>query len=183
MANVGGQEICRILAGEGNQPLSLERVRQLVRKGMPQDSKGEYDAVRCMYWYLGELRRIVANKETENEDGSSASNIRAERKRLLRAQADREELELAALQKQMVTVEEWESYTAELVVSAKARIMAVPSRVAPRVVGETNRVIVQGVIEKELKTALAELAKHGGEDEVKKPPKRKAGAARGKKKG
>ena len=160
MQTIGTNELCRLLAGEGNQPLTRERIRQLVSEGMPKVGRDEFDGVRCMFWFLGKMRRAVAHRETENEDGSS-SGIRAERKRLLKAQADREELDLAEARKRMVTVEDWEKATADVVTAAKARILAVPARVAPRVVGETNRVLVQGIIEKELKTALGELAEVG----------------------
>jgi len=156
MAHVGIQEICRVLAGEGNAPLTPERIRQLVNEGMPRAGRNKYDAVRCMFWYLGKLRRMVTHKETENADGS-ASSIRAERKRLLKVQADREELELAQLQGRLVTVEDWEKATADIVAAAKARLLAVPARVAPRVLGETSRVMVQGLIEKEIKEALQAL--------------------------
>jgi len=160
MQTIGTKELCRLLAGEGNPPLTRERIRQLVNEGMPKTGRDEFDGVRCMFWYLGKLRRAVAHKETENEDGSS-TGIRAERKRLLKTQADREELELAELRREMLKVSDWEAATADLVTTAKARILAVPARVAPRVVGETNRVLVQGMIEKELKAALSELAEVG----------------------
>jgi len=160
MQTIGTSELCRLLAGEGNPPLTRERIRQLVNEGMPKVARDEFDGVRCMFWYLGKLRRAVAHKETENEDGSS-TGIRAERKRLLKTQADREELELAELRREMLKVSDWEAATADLVTTAKARILAVPARVAPRVVGETNRVLVQGMIEKELKAALSELAEVG----------------------
>jgi len=156
MAGVGIKEICRVLAGDGNQPLTPERIRQLVNEGMPKSGRNEYDAVRCMFWYLGKVRRMVSHKETENADGS-ASGIRAERKRLLKVQADREELELAQLQGRLVAVEDWEKATADIVAAAKARLLAVPARVAPRVLGETSRVMVQGLIEKEIKEALQAL--------------------------
>lgn len=160
MQTIGTNELCRLLAGEGNPPLTRERIRQLVSEGMPKVGRDEFDGVRCMFWFLGKMRRAVAHRETENEDGSS-SGIRAERKRLIKTQADREELELAQLRREMVTVEDWEKATADLVTTAKARILAVPARVAPRVVGETNRVLVQGIIEKELKAALSAIAEAG----------------------
>lgn len=155
-AGVGIKEICRVLAGDGNPPLTPERIRQLVNDGMPKAGRNEYDAVRCMFWYLGKVRRMVSHRETENSDGS-ASGIRTERKRLLKVQADREELELAQLQGRLVTVEDWEKATADIVAAAKARLLAVPARVAPRVLGETSRVMVQGLIEKEIKEALQAL--------------------------
>ena len=155
-AGVGVKEICRVLAGDGNPPLTPERIRQLVNEGMPKAGRNEYDAVRCMFWYLGKVRRMVSHKETENADGS-ASGIRSERKRLLKVQADREELELAQIQGRLVTLEDWEKATADIVAAAKARLLAVPARVAPRVLGETSRVLVQGIIEKEIKEALQAL--------------------------
>lgn len=156
MAGVGIKEICRVLAGEGNPPLTPERIRQLVNDGMPKAGRNEYDAVRCMFWYLGKVRRMVSHKETENADGS-ASGIRSERKRLLKVQADREELELGQIQGRLVMVEDWEKATSDIVAAAKARLLAVPARVAPRVLGETSRVLVQGIIEKEIKEALQAL--------------------------
>ena len=167
MAGVGIKEICRVLAGEGNPPLTPERIRQLVNEGMPKAGRNEYDAVRCMFWYLGKVWRMVSHKETENDDGSS-TGIRAERKRLLKTQADREELELAELRREMLKVSDWEAATADLVTTAKARILAVPARVAPRVVGETNRVLVQGMIEKEIKAALSSIAEGGNGDASKR---------------
>jgi len=56
-----------------------------------------------------------------------------------------------------VAVEDWEKATADIVAAAKARLLAVPARVAPRVLGETSRVMVQGLIEKEIKEALQAL--------------------------
>lgn len=161
MANASTKELCSLLAGEGNPPLTVERVRQLVNEGMPKVGRDEFDGVRCMFWYLGRMRRAVAHKETENEDGGH-SGLRSERKRLTKAQADREELELAKLRGEMIAVADWEKATSDLVASAKARLLAVPARVAPKVLGETSRVMVQGIIEKEIKEALSSLAKKKG---------------------
>ena len=155
-AGVGVKEICRVLAGDGNPPLTPERIRQLVNEGMPKAGRNEYDAVRCMFWYLGKVRRMVSHKETENADGS-ASGIRSERKPLLKGQADREERNLPRLGGEMVTVEDWEKGTADIVAAARARLLGVPAGGAPRALGETSGVLVQGIIEKEIKEALQAL--------------------------
>jgi phage terminase Nu1 subunit (DNA packaging protein) len=92
MANVNTSELCRILGGEGNAPLSPMRVTQLVKEGMPKVDRGQFDAIRCMYWYLGRMRKTTKEHVTKNSDGTF-SGIETERKRLLRAQADLAELE------------------------------------------------------------------------------------------
>lgn len=158
MSTVGTKELCRLLAGDGNSPLTTEYIRQLVAQGMPKSGRDQFDGVRCMFWYLGKIRRMVAHKETENDDGS-ASGIRSERKRLLKVQADREELGLAIDQGRMISIEDYEKTMAGMITTAKARMLAVPARVAPRVIGETSRVMVQGLIEKEIKEALNALGK------------------------
>jgi len=136
--------------------VTVRRVNQLVHEGMPRAERGAYDLGGCMLWYIRYLQGLLRHKATEDEDGG-ASSIRDQRKRLLTAQADREELDLAEARKRMVTVEDWEKATADIVAAAKARLLAVPARVAPRVLGETSRVLVQGIIEKEIKEALQAL--------------------------
>jgi hypothetical protein len=48
---------------------------------------------------------------------------------------------------------------ADLILVTKARVLAVGARVAPELVGETSRVMIQAVIEKAHKEALSHLAK------------------------
>ena len=47
----------------------------------------------------------------------------------------------------------------DLVLTTKARIMAIAPRLAPELVGETSRVMIHAKLEKALKEALATLAK------------------------
>jgi phage terminase Nu1 subunit (DNA packaging protein) len=168
--SVGIEEICRVLAGHGNPPLTPERVRQLVNEGMEKDGHGKYDAVRCMFWYLGKVRRMVSHKETENDDGSS-SGIRGERRRLLSAQADTAEMELAKARAETISMEDHVRILSELVQETKGRMMSIPARAAADVVGETSRVMVQAKIEKRVREAMAHLAEKSPKPatEVEKP--------------
>ena len=159
MSEITAPELCRLLAGEGNPPITAAMVSKLVADGMPQIARGKYDGVRCMYWYLGRLRRSVKRRGTENEDGSDSS-ISDERKRLLRAQADIAEIELAKANGDLLSIADWEAAASDLVAGAKARLMAIPARLAPRVVGEQNQVVVQLAIEKAIHEALEELSKY-----------------------
>jgi len=150
-------EICKLCAGEGNPPLSKECIRQYVGEGMPKAGRNEYDVYRCLLWCLGRARKASARKETENTDGT-ISGVMSERKRLLKNKADREELEMAVLQKDLISIATYKKSRIELILNTKARILAVPARVASKLVGETSRILIQGIIEKELKEALSALA-------------------------
>jgi hypothetical protein len=55
------------------------------------------------------------------------------------------------------------------VLITKACIMAIPPRLAPELVDEPSRVMVQAKIEKALKEALTLLAREGGDAEAKSP--------------
>lgn len=154
---VGIEQLCGLLAGKGNPPITKARVSQLVKEGMPQKGRGQYDPYACMYWYIGRLRNAIRARRTENEDGSSTS-VEEERKRLIRIQADAAELALKERTGELVNATEAAQKVGQLFASVKARLNAVPARAAAKVTGETNRVIVQGVIQKEINEATAELA-------------------------
>lgn len=55
----------------------------------------------------------------------------------------------------------------ELVQMTKARVMSTPPRIAPEVIGETSRVMIQAIVEKHLKEALIQLADDGSQYTLK----------------
>jgi phage terminase Nu1 subunit (DNA packaging protein) len=168
-----------VLAGDGNEPITKPRITQLVKDGMPIVGRNQYDPVRCMYWYIGKLRRSVKSRKTENVDGTSSS-VEEERKRLLREQADSAAMANAVMRGELVEIQTVEKRVTDMLVNLKARIQAVPSRIAPKVVGETNRVLIQGTISKEINQALSDLGDGGifGSQKPISKPKAKAKNAR-----
>lgn len=157
MAVVGIDEICRVLAGDGNPPITKPRITQLAKEGMPIVGRNQYDPVRCMYWYLGKLRRAVKSRQTENEDGSRSSTEQ-ERKRLLRFQGDQAEVEAAKARGEAMSVADHERILADLVQETKARVRAVGPRIAADLVGETSRTMIQARLEKAHDEALIALS-------------------------
>jgi phage terminase Nu1 subunit (DNA packaging protein) len=141
--------------------LKVRRVQQLVGLGMPREGRGQYDAVRCMLWYVRYLQGVLEKRSASMPDGGHAG-VREERVRLLRADADLKEMQLAKERARLMAVSDVESMLADLVLKTETRIMAVPSRLAPELVGETSRVMVQAKIEKGLKEALTLLSREGG---------------------
>jgi phage terminase Nu1 subunit (DNA packaging protein) len=141
------------------QALNLEkrRVQQLVKQGMPKEGRGQYDPVKCMLWYIRYLQAALEKRSVPMTDGTFAGE-REERVRLLRADADLREIELAKERSQLVAISDVEQVFTELVLTTKARIMAIPPRLAPELVGEPSRVMIQAKIEKACKEALSYLA-------------------------
>jgi phage terminase Nu1 subunit (DNA packaging protein) len=138
--------------------LDERRVQQLVKKGMPRETRGQYDPVKCMLWYIRYLQQALEKKAVPTLDGGFVGE-REERVRLLRSQADLSEIELSKERGQLVAIQDVEKAMTDLVLTTKARIMAVAPRLAPDLLGETSRVMVHAKIEKALKEALLNLSK------------------------
>src|ERR1700722_7617439 len=141
--------------------LTEQRVQQLVKEGLPREGRGQYDAVKCMLWYIRYLQAAIEKKTVNLADtgGSVYAGEREERIRLLRAGADLREIELAKERSQLVTLADVDAFHTELVLTTNARLMAIAPRVAPELLGETSRVMIQAKLEKAIKEALSTLAK------------------------
>jgi phage terminase Nu1 subunit (DNA packaging protein) len=139
--------------------LSVSRIPQLVHIGLPKKVRGKYDQDECVGFYIRYLQALVEQKAVVGEGGEVLKNEREERLRLLRADADLREIELARERSQLVMIDDVEKDMSELVLTTKARVMAVAPRVAPEITGETSRVMVQAKIEKSLREALVHLEK------------------------
>jgi phage terminase Nu1 subunit (DNA packaging protein) len=76
--------------------LTPRRVQQLVKEGMPREKRGEYDPIKCLLWYIRYLQAQVSRLSPNvAPEGSEGDQERKQRIRLLQADADLRELELA----------------------------------------------------------------------------------------
>jgi phage terminase Nu1 subunit (DNA packaging protein) len=165
MATVNAEKVAQALN------LTESRVHQLVKEGMPKEARGQYDPVKCMLWYIRYLQQALEKKAVATLDGGFVGE-REERVRLLRADADLKEIELATKRGLMMALPDIESMVTDLVLTTKARIMAIPPRLAPELVGETSRVMIQAKLEKACKEALAYLARAVNDGGNPNTPKR-----------
>lgn len=138
--------------------LTEQRVQQLVHEGLPREGRGQYDPVKCMLWYIRYLQQALEKKAVPTLEGGFVGE-REERVRLLRADADLREIELAKERSQVIAIADYERTLADLILTTKARIMAIPPRLAPELIGETSRVMIQAKLEKACKESLAYLAR------------------------
>jgi phage terminase Nu1 subunit (DNA packaging protein) len=135
--------------------LTPRRIQQLAGEGLPRVTRGKYDVDAVLDWYIARLERQLARQT--DEDGEIAKREKEEM-RLLSARADLQEIDLATKRRELVSIADVEKQMIDLVVTTKARILTVPARVAPEILGELSRVMVQAKIEKALKDSLSHLA-------------------------
>ena len=140
--------------------LAPRRVQQLVKEGLPREKRGEYDPIKCMLWYIRYLQAQIS-RLSPNVDvaGGEIDNERKERIGLLRADRELRGLELARERGEFMSLTNVEKVMTDLVVMTKARILAVPNRVAPQLVGE-DRAVIEARVERTLKEALSALANY-----------------------
>lgn len=149
---VGIMEIAAILN------LTKARISQLTRDGFPKTDRGKYDRDECARFYIRYLQALIEKRASVDEGGKIFASEREERLRLLRADADLREIELARERSALVSVEDVEREMTDLIVLTTARMMAVAPRLAPELVGETSRVMVHAKLECALRDTLRTLA-------------------------
>jgi phage terminase Nu1 subunit (DNA packaging protein) len=135
--------------------LTPRRIQQLAGEGLPRVTRGKYDVDAVLDWYVAKLERQLARQT--DEDGDIALREKEEM-RMLSAKADLQELDLASRRRELVSIADVEKTMTDLVITTKARILTVPARVAPEILGEQSRVMVQAKIEKALKESLSHLS-------------------------
>jgi hypothetical protein len=102
--------------------------------------------------------RLEAQLAGDTDPDGNPAMKQNEELRLLSTKADLAEIVLAQQRRELVSIADVEKAMTDLVVTTKARLMAVPARLAPDLVGETSRVMIQAKIEKAQKEALQHLA-------------------------
>jgi phage terminase Nu1 subunit (DNA packaging protein) len=74
--------------------------RHVKENGMPRVGRGEYDLVKCVHWYIDFLHDQIDHAKRGGETEQQA------RGRLVIAQANMKEIELARLRAEVITVED-----------------------------------------------------------------------------
>jgi phage terminase Nu1 subunit (DNA packaging protein) len=134
-------------------------VNALVKAGLPQAAYGKYELGACMLWYLKFLKNKL-NSRRYLDDEEIAQLEREERLKLVRAEAGLKELELARERGEFAAVADFEKMVTEMVVTTKARILALPARISAQLVGE-DPVAIRNCLEKELTESLSALNAKG----------------------
>jgi phage terminase Nu1 subunit (DNA packaging protein) len=139
--------------------LTERRVQQLSRDGIiSKPEKGKYDLIACVQSYIKYLQdRAMGRGAIEPQDAH------LERARLLKAQADKTELEVKSLSGEVVPSEQVELLWSGLVASFRLRMLAMPVRCALRVMNLKTYAEVEGCLREHVHEALNELSRYDPE--------------------
>lgn len=154
MALVGIAQVANVLN------VTERRVQQLVREGLPRQQKGKYDLADCMVWYIRYLQKALERRAVPTTEGEY-TGLGDARVRSIKADAELKELELARQRRELIAAPDVERRWMDIVAVMKARLLSIATRVAPFLVGETDRAKIQTKIDDAVKEALAELAARG----------------------
>ena len=141
--------------------LTERRVQQLVREGiLPKPEKGRYDLIACVQAYIKYLQdRATGRGDIEPQD------TYAERARLLKAQADKTELEVKAMNGELVATDQVELLWAGLVSSFRARMLALPVRCAHLLMSLKTYPEIEVCLREHVHEASNELARYDPEQQ------------------
>lgn len=141
--------------------LTPRRVQQLKAEGLPTVGRGQYELGPCMAWYIRYLQNALEKRGPNvNPD---TPDLLAEKTRLAREQGDKLSIENSIKRGELVYVSDVVNTWADHISSAKAKLMAMPTKLAPQLVNQSNANVIAGRIREEVDAALTELSE-GADD-------------------
>ena len=153
---IGVQELSKLFG------ISTERIRQLVKEGMPQEGRGRYDFVRCALWYIRFLQEAV-KRRTQPGDVGGADALRKERAASLSADTELRLLALAERRRELVPVEVAARMFDEAVTTFRAKMLAGIHKTGIRVLGARTQAQANAMVEEVIHDALRSVAAVGRE--------------------
>jgi phage terminase Nu1 subunit (DNA packaging protein) len=105
------------------------------------------------------LRKQIEEKKQENSQKGDKNNYFAEKTRLTSAQADKAELENALRQGELLEATECERLWSAMVASCRARLLAVPNKLAPELAIITDPLVIENRLKSAVYESLWELSK------------------------
>ncbi|WP_341792980.1 hypothetical protein [Rickettsia endosymbiont of Ceutorhynchus obstrictus] len=142
--------------------LTDRRIQLLVKdKVIPKPDKGKYDLKACTQKYVKYLQQRAFGKT-----GTDSIDQHAEKSRLIKAKADKAELEVQILESKYMEVSEVEFEWSNLVLAFRSKMLALPTKLV-RSLAEAggNFVEIEKILETEIYEALLELSKYEPEEE------------------
>ena len=135
--------------------LTERRIQQMARDGIiPKPEKGKYDLIGCTRAYIKYLQDRATGRDIEPQDAY------LERARLLKAQADKVELEVKTLNGEYVARDEIDLHLSGMVVSMRATLLAMPSRLALRIMNLRTYPEIEACLKDHVYEALTEISRY-----------------------
>ena len=134
------------------------RVRQLRSEGIISEvARGKYDLLECTRKYCEYLRQQI-NATSEGKE----VRLSYDQERSLHEKAKRKkaELMLKVMKGELYRSEDVETIMTDMIIRAKTKLLGLPSKVAPMVIGYKDISKIQNVLQKVVNEALNELSEY-----------------------
>jgi hypothetical protein len=133
--------------------LTEQRIHQLAREGVIPREKGKYELVSAVQGYIKFLQDRASGGRLERAD------VHAERARLVRAQAEYKEMEIARLHRDLLPFDEVVTAWQQLVTAFRAKCLALSWKLAPQLAAMNEITEIQGYIDGGHREALEDLSR------------------------
>jgi phage terminase Nu1 subunit (DNA packaging protein) len=136
--------------------LTERRVQQLAKEGIiPKGERGKYDLVECVTAYIKYLQELAFGQSLKPADAHT------EKTRLVRAQADHEELKVRERRGELISVGLVESEWTDMVSAMRAKLLSLPVRVAQVAISAQSIREIEENVRTQIYAALEELRATG----------------------
>jgi len=136
--------------------LTPQRVQQLVKEGIiSREEKGRYELVPCVRGYIRYLRDRAIGVDALPDEAARAS-----RARLIKAQAEAQEMENARTRNELIPRGVVEEELGKVFVAFRSRINSVDTKAPPRMIGCNSLPEMQKILQEMHGEALRELSQY-----------------------
>lgn len=146
--------------------LTPTRVQQLAKDGIiPKSSHGQYELIGTVTNYIKYLQERVPG----GGGSKTSADISTERARLLKAQADMVEIELAEKNGELVSVSDVEADWMGMVNACRSKLLAIPTKSAYQIAHLNDSHEIEKYLKRTVYEALEELATYEPKDTAELP--------------
>jgi terminase small subunit / prophage DNA-packing protein len=150
---------------------SLPTVDAMVRRGLPYLRKPEkrgvgewqFDWLECDRWRFDQREAEIRG---EYDTQTEATTLDEARRQLVVTQTRQAELQLAKDRGELVAIADVEQYVTDMISNARAKLIGIPSKLAPIVATKTKQAECKDIIEGEINEALVELSAYSATDGI-----------------
>ena len=136
---------------------SEQTIANWLEEGMPRIAaggrgvEGEYDTAEVIRW-------MIAREAGSRDEDGNVIVFEAERARLTKEQADKVAMDNALKRGDMVSLSETAQALTTMIVNTKTRLLSIPTKAAPQVVGVKSLPGVREILERFINEALHDLS-------------------------
>lgn len=133
---------------------SRQRINQLAKEGvLEKKAPGRFFLMLNIKKYIEFLR----NGTVSEEEGEATALYWEEKALHERAKREKAEIELELFKGNLLKATDVEQTMADMILTAKSRLLSIPSKVSPKILGQKNITAVAEIIRGEIYEALNEL--------------------------